>query len=63
MPERVAWTERLQQIAKAALLGVVGLAVGLLAIFCALNVLWAIFVLVRLLGAELGLWEWELSFG
>jgi hypothetical protein len=63
MPERIAWTERLQQIAKAALLGIIGLAVGLVAIFFTLSVLWTIFVLGRLLGAELGLWEWELSFG
>lgn len=63
MPEGVAWTQRLLQIAKWALLGVIGLAVGLLAAFFGISFLWMIFVLVRLLGAELGLWEWELSFG
>ena len=63
MAEGTAWIKRLQPIAKWALLGFVGLAVGLLAIFCTVSVLWAAFVLVRLLGAELGLWEWELSFG
>lgn len=63
MAEGVAWTKRLQQIAKWALLGVIGLAVGLVAAFFGISVLWTIFVLVRLLGAELGLWEWELSFG
>lgn len=54
MAERVAWTQRLQQIAKWALIGVV----GLLVIY---TVLCAVFVFVVLLGAELGLWE--LSFG
>jgi hypothetical protein len=63
MAERVAWTKRLQQIAKWALIGIVGLAAGLVAIYCVINVLFVIYVLVRLLGAELGLWEWELSFG
>jgi hypothetical protein len=54
MVERVAWSKRLQQIAKWALIGVVGL-------FALYTVLGAIFTLVVLLGAELGLWE--VSFG
>jgi hypothetical protein len=63
MAEGVAWTKRLRQIAKWALLGVIGLAIGLLAVFFGMGILWSTYVLVRLLGAEIGLWEFELSFG
>jgi len=63
MTEGAAWIKRLQPIAKWALLGVVGLTVALVALYFTVSFLWAAFVLVRLLGAELGLWEWELSFG
>lgn len=59
MAEGVAWTKRLRQIAKWALLGVI----GLLAVFFGMGILWSTYVLVRLLGAEIGLWEFELSFG
>jgi hypothetical protein len=54
MAERVAWTKRLQQIAKWTLMGVVGLVV-------LYYLLGAIFFLIVVLGVELGLWE--VSFG
>jgi hypothetical protein len=63
MSEGVAWTQRLLQIAKWALIGVGGLAVGLIAIFFTLSFFWAVYVLVGLLGANLGLWEFDLNLG
>jgi hypothetical protein len=61
MPERAAWPEHFQRIGKAALLAVAGLVVGLLLIFGGLAVYWPLYVLVRLLGAKLGLWEFDLG--
>jgi hypothetical protein len=63
MPERVAWTQRLLQIARWALIGVGGLAAGLAALFFTVSFLWSLSILVRLLGAKLGLWEFDLALG
>jgi hypothetical protein len=54
MAERIAWTKRLQQVAKWTLIGAVGL-------FALYTVFTAIFTLVVLVGAELGLWELSLG--
>jgi hypothetical protein len=61
MAERVAPSKRLQLIAKWALLGIVGLAAGAVALFFAVGFLWSLSILVRLLGAKLGLWEFDLG--
>jgi hypothetical protein len=61
MADEVPWIKRLQPIAKWALLAVAGLAVGLVAIFLGLAYFWTIYVIVRLLGAKLGLWEFDLG--
>lgn len=59
MDESVTWSKRLQQIAKWTLIPVV----GLLALYIVFSAIAALVVLIVLLGAELGLWEWEVSFG